>query len=575
MIDLESLNNLIEFEKEWKLDMKVSENFKIKSRFSFHKKWNTLDQIILDRENKIKWYDENYDPRQRKELLDAVDILIKYKESWKNIALVSDYDVDWITWSLVLLSQLITCWFKSVYPIIPERHNWYWITKFLVDKAIQEKCELIVTIDNWTWAREAIEYAKEKWLTVIVTDHHLADENTLSSPDVLINYNMWTDQYPISWCWAAYTLWKCLIEELWLSEQERFKQLDKEVLWLVSVSIIADVCPLHWINRKIVKENLKNIRTSWNYALRTLVEEVCWDWFYPEIWFWLAPVINSMWRYNRANEIFNYFARDTKNIELKDKKRKEIIDFNEFRKQEVNKLLDEANVKINIFDHFNLILFDEETVYWLLWLVAWRIASATWKITLIWKKNVYEDWTVHYHWSWRTWWHWIITTVRELKKQYEWLEDIFVAWHDAACWFWIYEKDVEKFKECMNDYLSKQDTNYNEEVDVILPWPDYFTKDEILRSEKILWWQWYESPSFCTRWMIVSWIERIKESKHFRVYLQDREWYDFEFMFFSWESFLEWIREWDKIDVLYTIWINRWWWKEKIQYFAYNIKKSS
>lgn len=572
MIDFDVLNNLIELEKEWKIDDKISENFKIKSLFSFSKEWETLDKIIQNRNEKIKKYWIDYDPSSREEMKKAIQILKDNKENWR-IALVSDYDVDWITWSLVLSSQLVSAWYKFVYPIIPERNNWYWISNYLVDKAIEQNCNIIITIDNWTWARFPIEYAKEKWLTVIVTDHHLADENTISSPHVLINYNMWTDQYPLSWCWVAYTLWKLLIQELWLSEEERFKQLDKEMLWLVSVSIIADVCPLYWINRKIVEENLKNIRTSWNYALRTLVEEVCWDQFYPEIWFWLAPVINSMWRYNRANEIFNYFARDTKNIELKDRKRKEIVEFNDFRKWEVNKLLDEAESMINQLDLFNLILFDDTVTYWLLWLVAWRVASSTWKITLIWKKVIWEDWSVRYHWSWRTWSLWIISTVKEVQKINEHLSNVFVAWHDAACWFWIDECDVEEFKIKMNDYLSKQDLEYSEEVDVILPLPSSFTMNEALKCEKILWWQWYKSPCFATKKMKVTWIERIKETKHFRLYLE-KDWYDYEFMFFWWESFLEWIREWDKIDILYTVNINRWMWKEKIQYFSYNIKKT-
>lgn len=560
------LDSLLKLEKE---------QFKIKSQFTFNWEWLTLDQIIYNREKEVEKYNEKFDPYQDKEIIKAIELI---KNLWKEtkIALISDYDVDWITWTIVLSSQLKSLWFNEIYPIIPERKDWYWISNNLVDRAILFWCTLIITIDNWTWARKQIEYAKEKWLKVIVTDHHLSNDDTISNPDSLINYNTYTNLYQLSWCWIAYTLWKWLIKEYWLEDDERFKKLDKELLWLVSVSIISDVCPLYWVNRKIILNNLNNIRESKNYALKSLVQEVCWDWYYPEIWFWLAPIINSMWRYNRANEIFNYFIRDSKNKELKDKQRKEIIEFNEFRKEEVKKLLEEWRNQLNDLDNFNLIIFDENSVHWLLWIVAWRIASETWKISLVLKKWINEDWDIYYHWSWRTWNLWILENINEFKKEKNWeFDDLFFAWHDSACWISIQEKDIHNFKKEFNKFLSWKIIEDIEEVDTILPSPLNFLKEEIERSEKILWWKWYEEPIFATKNMVLIWKERIWNSNHYRVNLQDSDQRDIEFIFFWWESTLEFLRENDKVDVIYSIWMNRWLWIEKIQYSIQKMKKSN
>lgn len=551
-----NLANLIkDLEKEAGVETH-NKDFSIKSLFSYSWKWNILDHIIYHREKKIQQFDKKVDLWQFPESEKAVDILIKNKN--KKIALISDYDVDGITGNLVLTSYLRKLWYQ-VFSIIPERENWYGIKNNLVDKAKENWCEIIITIDNGTGAREPIEYAKSLGFIVIVTDHHLADQNTISHPDVLINYNMFTDLYPVSGCGAAFTLGSLLAEKLWKKDPE----FEKELLCFVAISIIADVCPLYGINRKIVEKYLPIARNSKNLALRKLAEKVWGQKYFPEVWFGIAPVINSMGRYNRANEMFNYFF--LVNEKKIDEELKKIVDFNEFRKNELNKLLEKTKEQVVEEDLFNLILFEpDEAEYGLLGLVAGRIASVTNKVTLV-AKN---DGTGQYWGSGRTGKTPIIESIKELK-----MPEVFVAGHNAACWFWINQKDIEKFKKSYADYLKENEQTWYLEVDTILPSPWLFTQEEVKRAEKIVWGKDYEEPRFATKNMKLTQIDTMKWW-HLRLYLLDNKWTEFACLFFSWSNFMKNIKEWDQVDILYTISLNRWKWKEEIQYLIYNIKKS-
>src|SRR5690606_29922622 len=65
----------------------------------------------------------------------------------------------------------------------------YGLTPSVVDEAIQKKNpDLIITVDNGIASFEGIDYAHEKGIKVLVTDHHLQGE-TLPNADCIVNPN--------------------------------------------------------------------------------------------------------------------------------------------------------------------------------------------------------------------------------------------------------------------------------------------------------------------------------------------------------------------------------------------------
>lgn len=549
------LNLLFELEKM------ENDGFGIKTNFSFPWKWKVLNKIILNREEKIKEFNENINLFDFEETQKAIDLLLGNKD--KKIALICDYDVDGITGALVWFSYLTKLGFK-VFPIIPERENWYGISEKLVDKAIKNKCEFIVTVDNGTGARKPIKYAKEKGLIVLVTDHHLSDIENISKPDVLLNYNTKTNKYPISWCWVIYTLCKLLWEQVGFKD----KEFEKEMLGLVAVSIIADVCPLYGINKKIVENNLNNIRQTKNKAFKSLVEKVCQNWYYPDIWFGLSPMINSMGRYNMANDIFKFFfLKDKKEIESEIKR---FVDVNNQRKESVDNLLEKAEREIDEKLPFNLICLNEEENPWIFWIVAWRIANETGKITFVTKDN----WKT-FSWSGRTWWFPIIETIEKIKELNPWkLKWTKALWHNNACWFYVSKEDVQDFMFLMEQFLSDKVQKEIVRVDTILEDPSDFTLEEIELSEKIIWGSHYEIPKFATKDLIITEIKKIK-GKHYKFFAKNHKWKEFEFLYFFWESALKDFNIWEKITIVYKIWTNTYLWSKTTQFLVEKIKKEN
>ncbi len=102
----------------------------------------------------------------------AVSRLSQAVANREPICIVGDYDVDGVTASAILAS---TFEFLSAkwHCIIPHRiEDGYGLSVSLVERVRQLPCSLIVTVDNGIQTFDAIEYAVDAGIDVIVTDHH-------------------------------------------------------------------------------------------------------------------------------------------------------------------------------------------------------------------------------------------------------------------------------------------------------------------------------------------------------------------------------------------------------------------
>lgn len=173
------------------------------------------------------------------------------------ITVIGDYDVDGIAattnmyWGLVayIKQNKINATVKTR---LPRRFTeGYGLSEKIVDE-IDEG--LIITVDNGIAALPAIKKAKEKGLSVIVTDHHLppADSNgkmILPPADIIVDPHIYPEKSDFEdYCGAglAYRFVKKLLPDMKLLE----------LLSLTSVATIADVMPLYGANRKLVIDGL-------------------------------------------------------------------------------------------------------------------------------------------------------------------------------------------------------------------------------------------------------------------------------------------------------------------------------
>lgn len=111
-------------------------------------------------------------PELLKGMKEATSILKQKIREKKKIRIIGDYDIDGVTATYILIKGLERLGARAD-TYIPDRiTDGYGIHMPLIYKALEDGVDTIVTCDNGIAASKEIGFAKEKGLTVIVTDHH-------------------------------------------------------------------------------------------------------------------------------------------------------------------------------------------------------------------------------------------------------------------------------------------------------------------------------------------------------------------------------------------------------------------
>lgn len=223
-----------------------------------------------------------YDPMLLHDMDKAVSILKAKIEQGKYIRIIGDYDVDGICASQILKMGLKELG-ASVDVAIPHRiRDGYGLNEQLVQNAYEEGVDTILTCDNGIAAYHQIAFAKEKGMTVVVTDHHEVPfegegesrREILPPADAVIDPKKKECQYPFSGICGAVVAYK-LIQAIYESEEtlkEKFSQLQKRLLQFAAIATICDVMELLDENRILVKEGLKCIRENPVLGLQALIQ---------------------------------------------------------------------------------------------------------------------------------------------------------------------------------------------------------------------------------------------------------------------------------------------------------------
>ena len=198
----------------------------------------------------------------------------------EKIGIFGDYDVDGAASTAILgnyLSELNLDY--EIY--IPDRKKeGYGPSVKSFEDLIKKKVKLIFTVDCGTLSFEAINYAKENSVDVIVLDHHQS-EVKLPNAFAIVNPNRLDDNSNLQYLCAAgvtfmflVSLNKKLRTNNWFVENNLKEPNLIDYLDLVSLGTVCDVVPLIGLNRAIVKQGLKILKTKKNLGLKTLFD-VC------------------------------------------------------------------------------------------------------------------------------------------------------------------------------------------------------------------------------------------------------------------------------------------------------------
>ena len=196
----------------------------------------------------------------------------------EKLGIFGDYDVDGAT-STALLGNYFSELNLDYETYIPDRKKeGYGPTiksfKTLIDKNVK----LIFTVDCGTLSFEAIDFANNNKVDVIVLDHHQS-EIKLPNAFSIINPNRLDDKSNLQYLCAAGVSFMFLVSlnrELrnknWFEDNNINEPNLINYLDLVSLGTVCDVVPLIGLNRAIVKQGLKVFKSKKNLGLKTLLE---------------------------------------------------------------------------------------------------------------------------------------------------------------------------------------------------------------------------------------------------------------------------------------------------------------
>ncbi|HFI0266064.1 TPA: single-stranded-DNA-specific exonuclease RecJ [Streptococcus suis] len=270
--------------------------------------------------------EELHDPYLLHDMDKAVERIRRAIEDYEQILIYGDYDADGMT-SASILKETLEEMGAEVQVYLPNRFTDGYgpnqsVYKYFIE---QQGISLIVTVDNGVAGHEAIAYAREMGVDVVVTDHHSMQE-TLPNAYAIVHPEHPEGNYPfkhLAGCGVAFKLACALLETV-----------HADLLDLVAIGTIADMVSLTDENRVMVKYGLSLLKQTERAGLQELMQVAGIDVASLDeetVGFQLAPRLNALGRLddpNPAIELLTGFddeeahqiARmiDSKNVERKD-----------------------------------------------------------------------------------------------------------------------------------------------------------------------------------------------------------------------------------------------------------------
>ena len=282
-----------------------------------------------------------HDPYLLHDMDKAVARIRQAIENYEQILVYGDYDADGMTSASIVKEALEMLGAEARVYLTNRFTDGYGpnesVYKYFIE---QEGISLIVTVDNGVAGNEAIAYAQEQGVDVIVTDHHSMPAQ-LPDAYAIVHPEHPDADYPFKYlagCGVAFKLATALLETI-----------PTEMLDLVAIGTIADMVSLTDENRIMVKVGLEILKTTERIGLQELlrISDVDPTTISEEtVGFKLAPQLNALGRLddpNPAIELLTGFDdEEAQAIAL------EINAKNEERKEVVQKIFDEAMTMVDL-----------------------------------------------------------------------------------------------------------------------------------------------------------------------------------------------------------------------------------
>lgn len=422
-----------------------------------------------------------HNPHLLKDVDKAVEIIVEGIAEKKAMRIIGDYDIDGVNATYILLDGIRRCG-GNVDAAIPDRmKDGYGINEHLIEQALSDGKELLITCDNGIAAINEINFAKEKGMTVVVTDHHeIPYRNTeqgkeflRSNADAIVNPKQNDCLYPCKGICGAVVAWK-LVQVLYERMDIPVEEADI-FIENAGFATVGDVMDLTGENRILVKLGLKALEHTKNPGMKALIAKNKLS-DKPlsayHIGFVLGPCINASGRLDTAKRSLELLLErdEVKASALAG----ELVELNESRKymtqQETQKALEQIEKEGREKDKV-LVVYLPECHESLAGIIAGRIREAYQRPVFVLTRG--EEGVKG---SGRS-----IEAYSMFDKMTE-VAELFTKYggHPMAAGLSMREEDIDKLREQLNQKaeLSEEDMAEVVRLDAVLPM-SYFTVDTI------------------------------------------------------------------------------------------------
>src|ERR1041385_2449921 len=252
--------------------------------------------------------DQLHDPYLMRGMADAVPRILRAIAEGEPILVYGDYDVDGTTGTAVLLRALNLLGAKTGFHVPHRFTEGYGIQQAALERAVQDGYKVVISVDCGIRAHDPLYWARDHGLDVIITDHHLPDEDEGVPPAfAVLNPNQKYCEYPDKNLAGVGVAFK-LVDALF---RERGKESQVPAfLKIVAIGTVADVAKLIGENRTIVALGLRDLPKARNPGLRALMEVArCSGGMTSyDIGFRLGPRINAAGRMDAARAVVELFS---------------------------------------------------------------------------------------------------------------------------------------------------------------------------------------------------------------------------------------------------------------------------
>lgn len=422
-----------------------------------------------------------HNPHLLKDVDKAAEIIAEGIAEKKAMRIIGDYDIDGVNATYILLDGIRRCG-GNVDAAIPDRmKDGYGINEHLIEQALSDGKELLITCDNGIAAINEINFAKEKGMTVVVTDHHeIPYRNTeqgkeflRSNADAIVNPKQADCPYPCKGICGAVVAWK-LVQVLYERMDIPVEEADI-FIENAGFATVGDVMDLTGENRILVKLGLKALEHTKNPGMKALIAKNKLS-DKPlsayHIGFVLGPCINASGRLDTAKRSLELLLErdEVKASALAG----ELVELNESRKymtqQETQKALEQIGKEGREKDKV-LVVYLPECHESLAGIIAGRIREAYQRPVFVLTRG--EEGVKG---SGRS-----IEAYSMFDKMTE-VAELFTKYggHPMAAGLSMREEDIDKLREQLNQKaeLSEEDMAEVVRLDAVLPM-SYFTVDTI------------------------------------------------------------------------------------------------